>query len=72
VLIQAGTDDILLSDSERIAAALAAARVEVELHAYEGLWHVFQAHTGILPEAEAAIAKLGEFLAARCAAGRLV
>jgi epsilon-lactone hydrolase len=42
LLIQVGTADLLLSDSERLAAAAAQAGVEVTLEIGEGLPHVYQ------------------------------
>ena len=42
LLIQVGTADLLLSDSERLAAAAAEAGVDVTLEIGEGLTHVYQ------------------------------
>ncbi|HSJ17918.1 MAG TPA: alpha/beta hydrolase [Solirubrobacterales bacterium] len=64
-LIQSGSNDILLSDSERLAARLAAAGVETELEVHDGMHHVFQDEPVMLPEAEAALQGICGFLHAR-------
>lgn len=68
LLVQVGSAEILLSDSERLAAAAAAAGVDVTLQVAEALPHVYQAMTGT-PEATEAIEQIGTFLRARVAAG---
>lgn len=62
MMIHVGTEEILLSDSERLAQRAEAAGVEVSLHRFEGLWHDFQLHAGQLAEADASIAELGQFM----------
>ena len=42
VYIQAGENEILLSDSLRLHQALVDANVSVKMDTYKGLWHVFQ------------------------------
>ena len=64
LLIQVGTADVLLSDSERLAAAAAAAGVDVTLQVGEGLPHVYQITPGT-PEAVQAVEQSGKFLRAR-------
>jgi monoterpene epsilon-lactone hydrolase len=64
LLIQVGTADLLLSDSERLASAAAEAGVDVTLHIGEGLPHVFQIMLGT-PEAAEATEQIGGFLRAR-------
>jgi epsilon-lactone hydrolase len=61
LLIQVGTADLLLSDSERLAAAAADAGVEVTLQIGEGLPHVYQLLLGT-PEAAEATERIGTFL----------
>ena len=61
-LIQVGTREMLLSDSERLAKRLAAADVDVELKRYDGLGHVFQVHAGTLRISDEAISELAAFL----------
>lgn len=60
--IQVGDDEILLSDSTRFAAMLEEAGVDVELEIWPEMWHVFQLFIGKMPEARAAINKIGEYL----------
>jgi epsilon-lactone hydrolase len=64
LLVQVGTADLLLSDSERLAAAAAEAGVDVTLEIGEGLPHVYQLMLGT-PEAAEATARIGTFLRAR-------
>jgi monoterpene epsilon-lactone hydrolase len=64
LLIQVGTADLLLSDSERLAAAAAEAGVDVTLEVGEGLPHVYQLLLGT-PEAAEATERIGKFLRAR-------
>jgi monoterpene epsilon-lactone hydrolase len=64
LLIQVGTADLLLSDSERLAAAATDAGVDVTLQIGEGLPHVYQLLLGT-PEAAQATEEIGNFLRAR-------
>jgi epsilon-lactone hydrolase len=64
LLVQVGTADVLLSDSERLAAAAAEAGVEVILEIGEGLPHVYQIMLGT-PEAAEATEQIGGFLQTR-------
>jgi epsilon-lactone hydrolase len=64
LLIQVGTADLLLSDSERLAAAATHAGVDVTLQIGEGLPHVYQLLLGT-PEAAQATEQIGNFLRAR-------
>jgi monoterpene epsilon-lactone hydrolase len=64
LLIQVGTADLLLSDSERLAAAASAAGVDVTLEVGEGLPHVYPILLGT-PEAAQATEQTGKFLRAR-------
>ena len=61
-LIQVGEDELLLGDSLRLAERAEAAGVDVRLERYPGLWHVFQAHVGMLRAADYAIARVAAFL----------
>jgi acetyl esterase/lipase len=62
MLIQVGSDEVLLSDSERVAERARGAGVDARYERYDGLWHVFQAHAGMMREADQAVEKLGAFL----------
>jgi monoterpene epsilon-lactone hydrolase len=64
LLVQVGTADLLLSDSERLAKAAAKAGVNVTLEIGEGLPHVYQILLGT-PEAAEATERIGKFLRAQ-------
>jgi monoterpene epsilon-lactone hydrolase len=64
LLVQVGTADLLLSDSERLAGAAAEAGVDITLEVSEGLPHVFQLMLGT-PEAAEATGRIGTFLRAK-------
>jgi len=68
LLIQAGTDELLLSDSVRLAEAATSAGVEVRLQIAEGMPHVYQSMVGT-PEAARATSEIADFLR-RSASGR--
>ena len=59
LFVQVCDDEILLSDSTRIVEMARAAGGEADLEIYSGLWHVFQAFARQVPEARAAVRKLG-------------
>ena len=61
MLVQVGTADLLLSDSERLAKAAAEAGVDVHLEVGQGLPHVYALMLGT-PEAAEAIERIGKFL----------
>ena len=63
-LIHVGDDEILLSDSTRIATLLKEAGVEVELTVYPELWHVFQLFIGAMPESRASVDAIGAYIRA--------
>ena len=65
MLIQVGDDEILLSDSERLADECVAAGIDVELEVWPEMWHVFQMFTRKMPEARQAINKIGRYIQAR-------
>ncbi len=64
-LIQVGADELLLTDSRRMHAALVAAGVEAELQEYPRRWHVFQLNAGLLADANRALDAAGEFVRSR-------
>jgi len=63
LLVLVGTADLLLSDSERLAAAATEAGVDVTLEIGEGLPHVYPILLGT-PEAAQATEQIGKFLRA--------
>ena len=60
--IQVGDDEILLSDSERIADNIIAAGGEIRLEIWPEMWHVFQMFVGKMPESGRAINKIGNYI----------
>ena len=64
LLIQVGSYEVLLDDATRLAAAAAAADVDVQLDVTSGVQHVFQAYSGLLDESDAAVARTTAFLQA--------
>lgn len=62
LLIQAGEYEIIRDDSVRTAAKAQADGVEVQLEIWPGMFHVFQSHEPLLPEAREAIEHIGEFM----------
>lgn len=64
LLVQVGDQEILLSDSTRVAERAKAAGTEVVLEVEPEVWHVFQLFAPALPEANEALARAGKFLRA--------
>jgi epsilon-lactone hydrolase len=62
MLIQVGTDELLLSDSTRLAEGAQKAGVDATIQIWEGMWHDFQSFAVISPEARDAINDIGKFL----------
>jgi len=62
MLIQVGTEEILQSDSERIAEAARSAGVDVTLRTYDGMWHVWHLFAWAVPEGKMAIREMGEYV----------
>ncbi|MEX6503326.1 alpha/beta hydrolase [Pseudomonas zhanjiangensis] len=65
LLLQVGEDELLLNDSLRLADKARRAGVTVRLERYPALWHVFQAHAGILQAADDALDRVAAFLRER-------
>jgi monoterpene epsilon-lactone hydrolase len=61
-LVQVGSDEVLLPDSQRLHARLLEEGVDSTLSVYPGRWHVFQTHAGVLADADLALAEVGRFL----------
>lgn len=61
-LIHTGSDEVLLSDTDRLEAALRKAGVPVDVSIHEGLWHDFQLQGGVMREADESLHALGGFL----------
>jgi len=62
LLIQVGSQEILLNDAERLAEAARQCEVETCLEVFNSLWHVFQVHSGQLDRATAAVQTAGEHI----------
>jgi len=62
MLIQTGLDEILLDDSRRLAQRAGNVGVDVTLDLAEGMWHVYQAFAGMMPEADEALIRAAVFL----------
>lgn len=62
VLIQVGTEEVLLDDSTRLAKKMKASGVLVEMEIWEGMMHVFQYMAGLSPEANEAVKKIGAYI----------
>lgn len=62
LLIQAGEDEVLLSDARSLAAKAAQAGIDVTLHVYPEMWHVWQVYAPYLPEAQQALEEIGAFI----------
>jgi acetyl esterase/lipase len=62
VYIQVGDDEILLSDSTRIAENIEAAGGEVTLEIWPDMFHVFQVFVHQMPESREAIDQLVPFV----------
>jgi len=62
LLVQVGTDEILLDDATTLAERAKAAGVEVTLEIWEQMWHVFQAFAAEIPEGQEAIDRIGTFV----------
>jgi acetyl esterase/lipase len=67
LLIQVGSHEVLLSDALRLAARAAISDVPVTLEVTPGVPHVFQAYSGLLDEAGAALDRASVFLNAQLA-----
>lgn len=63
--IQVGDDEILLSDSTRIAAKLEQAGCDVTLEVWPRMWHVFQIFVHQMPESREAIERIVPFIRKR-------
>lgn len=62
MLIQAGSIEMLLSDSVSVAAKARQQGVKVRLSVYEGMFHVFQMAYLNIPESKRAWAEVGKFI----------
>jgi acetyl esterase/lipase len=68
LLIQVGTAEVLLDDSNRLAERAKGAGVDVTLEPWEDMIHVWQFFAAVLPEGQQAIDRIGEFVRAHVGA----
>lgn len=61
LLLQVGSDEILLDDSRRLVERARDVGVTADVHVFDGLWHVFQAFP-VVPEAKRAWREIGAFI----------
>jgi len=64
LFVQTGADEVLLSDSTTLAKRAEASGVDVQLEVVAGMWHVFQAFAGMMPEANEALIRASQFIRA--------
>ncbi|TFF97273.1 MAG: alpha/beta hydrolase [Promethearchaeota archaeon] len=62
MLIHAGSIEVLLDDSVRLAEHAKASGVEVNLEVWEGMTHVFQSYGDSLTDSRQAIENIGKFI----------
>jgi acetyl esterase/lipase len=62
LLIQVGEHEIIRDDSVRVAARARADGVAVTLEIWPGMFHVFQSHEPLIPEARDAIGRIASFM----------
>lgn len=62
LLIQVGSEEVLLSDSINLAENARLSGVEVTLDIWEGMQHVWQFAASFVPEARQAIGRIGAFI----------
>ena len=65
LLIQVGSEEILLDDSTLLAEKARSAGVDVILKIWDGMWHVWQALGDLIPENKKTFEEIGEFVNAR-------
>jgi phosphinothricin tripeptide acetyl hydrolase len=62
LLIQVGTNEVLLDDARALAERARAAGVKVELEEWDGMIHVWHSFCGLIDEADQAVARIGAFV----------
>jgi acetyl esterase/lipase len=62
LLVQVGDHEVLLSDSESLCRRAKAVGVEITLEVWPEMWHVWHAFAAQVPEAQAAIDRIGEYV----------
>ena len=62
LLIHAGSDEVLLSDTTRLAESARRANVDASVKIWERMWHDFHMWAPYLPEANQALEEIDEFV----------
>jgi acetyl esterase/lipase len=60
IVVYVGTDEILLSDSTRLAEKAKDAGVDVQIKIWPGMWHIFPFFAPFVPEASQAVTEIGD------------
>jgi len=66
ILCLVGGDEVLLDDSLRLVRNAGIAGVDATVFVAAGMQHIFPIWSGVFPEADAAIALIGDWVRARC------
>lgn len=64
MLIQVGSNEILLDDARMLAEKVRADGVTVDLHVWDEMWHVWHALADLMPESRAAFDEIARFIKA--------
>jgi epsilon-lactone hydrolase len=64
LLIQAGSDDLLLPDADRLAASASAAGVDITYTRWPRMWHDFALQAGLVAAADSALSQTAWFVRA--------
>jgi len=62
LFIQVGSDEILLDDACALVERAKADGVNVALKIWDGMWHVWHALGGLIPESKKAFEEIGTFI----------
>jgi acetyl esterase/lipase len=62
LLIETGDDEILLDDTTRIVQHAQKAGVDVQVHIWQGMWHVFPSFAFLIEEGQQAIEEISTFV----------
>ncbi len=62
LLLHVAAEELMLGEVIALADKAKRSGVEVELEVFDGLWHVFQAMSELVPEARAALNKAADFI----------
>ena len=63
ILIQVGSDEVLLDDSRMLAEKAKSAGVDVTLKVWDEMWHVWPALGDLIPESKKTFEEIGQFIA---------